>query len=312
MPFITQLGQVSTSVLASFLVATPLVLSTNIAPAQAHDTHNHADETEYYIGVDGLRFLTSGTYTGLENPNYNRLTLLFAHREKDFTTNHFHGIGTYSYSGTLENLSINPTNANNRIPERYTGQLPLQLLPGEGVFSGRLISTATEAEYSNLRIEPVTSLASATDADDQYLFNTSGGRWQSSLNGASIGLQLLSISTGLNIADATGGNIFDSVGDTYTIGSGNSFNFKPTFWTDKAATPGTYSATFKLIDLGANGDQLRWAERHRTPLLESGTFSFDFRVEQVPEPSTTVSLGLVGLLTFGLSRLKKKVGSAEL
>lgn len=299
-----QLGQVSTSVLASFLVATPLVLSTTIAPAQAHNTHNHADETEYYIGLDGLRFLTSGTYAGLENPNYNRLTLLFAHREDDFTTNHFHGIGTYSYSGTLDNLSINPTNPNNRIPERYTGQLPLQLLPGKGVLSGRLISGATEEEYSNLKIEPITALATATDEDDKALFNSSRGRWQSPLTGSTIGLQLLSISTGLNIADATGRNIFNSVNDIYTIGAGDSFTFKPIFWTDKAATIGAYSATFKLVDVGTSSD--------RTPLLESGTFSFDFRVEQVPEPSTTLSLGLLSLLTFGLSRLKKGVESRSL
>ncbi|WP_231971769.1 PEP-CTERM sorting domain-containing protein [Nostoc sp. NIES-3756] len=46
-------------------------------------------------------------------------------------------------------------------------------------------------------------------------------------------------------------------------------------------------------------------------MLESGTFSFDFRVEQVPEPSNTLSLGLLGLLTFGLSQVKKRVGSEE-
>ncbi|MBD2345132.1 all3515 family Zur-repressed PEP-CTERM protein [Anabaena subtropica] len=293
-----QIGRASASVVASFLVATPVVLSSNIAPAQAHGTHNHADETEYYIGLDGLRVLTGGMYAGLENPNYNRLTFLFAHREEDFTTNHFHGIGVYSYSGLLDSPTINPSNTNNRIPETYTGQLPLQLLPGKGAFSGRLVNTATGEEYSNIKIESIATLATATDEDDQYLFNSSGGRWQSSLTGATIGLQLLEISSGLNIADETGVNIFNSVGDIYTIGTGDDFTFKPKFWTDAAATLGKYSATFKLVDISTNSS--------RTPLLESGTFSFDFRVEQVPEPSTTVSLGLLGLLGFSLSQLKKR------
>ncbi|ABA22830.1 conserved hypothetical protein [Trichormus variabilis ATCC 29413] len=292
-----QLGQASTSVLASFLLAAPLALSSNIAPAQAHGNHTHADETEFYIGLDGLRVLASGTYAGLDNPNYNRLTFLYAHREEDFTTNHFHGIGAYSYLGPVGSPSINPTNTNNRIPETNTGQLPLQLLPGKGAFAGRLVSTATGAEYSNIKIEAVETLASATDADDQYLFNSSGGRWQSSLGGATIGLQLLSISSGLNVADETGVNLFNSVGDIYTIGTGDNFTFRPKFWTDAAAALGKYSATFKLVDVSTNGS---------TSLLESGTFSFDFSVEQVPEPSTTMSLGVLGLLALSWSRLKKR------
>ncbi|WP_263432532.1 hypothetical protein [Nostoc sp. MS1] len=37
---------------------------------------------------------------------------------------------------------------------------------------------------------------------------------------------------------------------------------------------------------------IRFADR--TPLLEFGTFRFDFRVEQIPEPSTTINLELLG------------------
>jgi hypothetical protein len=33
----------------------------------------------YIIGVDSLTTFTSGTYAGLPNPNYGRLTLLYAH-----------------------------------------------------------------------------------------------------------------------------------------------------------------------------------------------------------------------------------------
>lgn len=279
------------SLALGLFVAAPLVWSVGVAPAKADGIHS--DDTELYVALDRLQALASGTYAGLDNPNYNRLTFLFAHREADPTRNHFHGIGTYSYLGNVDNTSINSTNANNRIPETYTGILPLQLLPGTGIYADRLLSTDTHEEYSNLTIASVTSLAGATEADDQYLFNSSGGRWRSPLTGTTIGLQLVEISNGLNIANESGENILQSIGDIYTLGGGDDFAFTPTFWTQKTATPGKYSATFKLVDLSSNH-------------LESGTFSFDFRVEQVPEPSTTIGLGLAGLLALSLSHLKKR------
>ncbi|MCF4966002.1 all3515 family Zur-repressed PEP-CTERM protein [Nostoc sp. CMAA1605] len=278
-------------------LAAPLVLSMDISPAKADGIHS--DDTEFYVGLDSLQVLASGTYTGLNNPNYNRLTFLFAHREENAASSHFHGIGAYSYLGTVDNPSVNSTNANNRIPETYTGILPLQLLPGTGIYAGRLVSADTHEEYSNLNVASITSLADATEAVDQYLFNSSGGRWRSPLTGATIGLQLVEISSGLNIANESGENILQSIGDIYTLGGGDDFSFTPTFWTQKTATPGKYSATFKLVDLSNN-------------YQESGTFSFDFRVEKVPEPSTTIALGLAGLLALSVSHLKKRtVDSSE-
>lgn len=296
-----QTGQASVSIAVSFLVSVPLVLSTALTSAQAHDAHSHADDTEYFIGRDTLQVLTSGTYAGLENPNYNRLTFVYAHREEDPTTNHFHGIGAYSYLGSQNSPTITSTNTNNRIPEPYTQQSPLTLLPGTGVFTGRLITTPTNEEYSNLNIQPVRSLQNSTEPENQYLFNSSNSRWQGSLEGATIGLQLVSLSNGLNIADQSGSNLFNSVGDIYTIGSGDDFSFTPTFWTDAAAPQGNYSATLKLIDLGT--------ANNRTPLGESGTFSFDFQVKPIPEPTTTIGLGVVGLLAFSLFRHKKRTAN---
>lgn len=287
---VTQPGQASASIAVSFLLAAPLVLSTAFSPAQAQ-------KTEYYIGLDGFEILATGTYAGLENPNYNRLTFLYAHWEEDPTTNHFHSIGAYSYSGTVDNLTINSTNTNNRIPETYTGQAPLTLLPGTGIYGDRLISTSTGNEYSNLNIKAVASLKNSTEAEDQYMFNSSNGRWQPSLEGAKIGLQLTAISSGLNIGDSAGVDILKSVGDTYEIGNGDNFSFTPTFWTDAAAPLGTYSATFKLVDLNT--------DNNRTPFAESGTFSFDFEVRKVPESSAVLGLGIVGLLAVSLSRLQK-------
>lgn len=92
-----------------------------------------------------------------------------------------------------------------------------------------------------------------------------------------------------------------SVGDIYTIGSGDDFSFTPTFWTDGAASQGNYSATFKLIDLGTGNN--------RTLLGKSGTFSFDFQAKPIPEPTTTIGLGVVGLLAFSLFRHKKRTAN---
>ena len=295
---VTQTGQASASIAVSFLVVAPLVLSTAFAPAQADDTHNHSGKTEFYIGLDGLEVLSTGTYAQLQNPNYNRLTLLFAHRYEDKPeSDHFHGIGAYSYSGSLDNLTINPTNTNNRIPESYSEQPPLTLLPGTGFYTGRLITTPTDKEYSNLTIEPVASVKTSPELGNQYLFNSSNGRWQSSLEGANIGLQLASISSGLNIGDSAGVDIVKSVGDIYTIGSSDNFSFTPTFWTDAAAPLGTYSASFKLVNLGTGSNHI--------PFKDSGTFSFDFEVKTVPESSTVFGVGIVGLLALSLSRLQK-------
>ncbi|WP_246163108.1 all3515 family Zur-repressed PEP-CTERM protein [Brasilonema sennae] len=300
----TQTGKAFASIAVSFLVTTPLVLSTALTSAQADEGHTHTDETEYFVGLDTLQVLTSGTYAGLENPNYNRLTFLYAHREENPTTNHFHGIGAYSYSGSKDSPTITSTNTNNRIPEPYTQQSPLTLLPGTGVFSGRLVSTPTNEEYSNLKTQPVLSLKNSTESEDQYLFNSSNRRWQGSLQGATTGLQLVSISDGLNVTDKSGSNLFNSVGDIYTVGSSDNFYFNPTFWTNATAPLGTYSATFKLIDNGTTNN--------RTALGESGTFSFDFKVEKVPEPTTTIGLGVLGVVALSLSRQRKRIGNERM
>jgi len=296
------------SLTASLLLVAPLTLISSFSPTQVataqtapnatHD-HDHAHDYEhFYIGVDGLEVLNRGPYTGLENPNYNRLTFLFSHVEEDPTTNHFHGIGAYSYSGSVDNPVINSTNTNNRIPEPYTELPPITLQPGTGIYADRLVSMPTAEEYSNLEIKPVASLQNNDEPGAQYLYNSSDGRWQGSLGDAAIALELVSITDGLNIANEQGLNILTQVGDTYTIGSGDDFTFTPTFWTDAAAPTGTYSAAFQLADLGNanNGSTFE----------KSGTFNIDFQVASVPEPSSLLGLGVFSLMAFiGKSRLKR-------
>ncbi|MCS6289275.1 MAG: hypothetical protein H8K10_09895 [Nitrospira sp.] len=120
----------------------------------------HASMLEYYVGVEGLQTIASGTYAGLNNPNHGRLTFLFAHpNETPPSTSHYHSIGAWSYSGPAGNPVVNTTNANNRIPEILSGQAPLPLVPGQGAQAGRWVNQAVPGlEYSNLRMASTQSL----------------------------------------------------------------------------------------------------------------------------------------------------------
>jgi hypothetical protein len=51
------------------------------------------------------------------------------------------------------------------------------------------------------------------------------------------------------------------------------------------------------VDLGSGNNAI--------PFKESGTFSFDFEVKTVPESSTVLGLGIVGLLGLSVSRWRK-------
>lgn len=286
------------SLLASALFAMPLSLasvvvgqSSAIAQEAHQDDHEHAIE-HFFVGLDTQENLTRGDYMGLSNPNYNRLTFLTPHvNVEDPTSSHFHSLGSYSYTGAAENPTVLSTSTNNRIPETYSEQPPLTLVPGTGLFDGLLISMATDKPYSDLGIAPVRSIQTL----DASLFGSSNGRWTGSLADAKIALELVSITPGLYVADQTATNIFANVGDRYAIGEGNNFEeFMPTFWTDAAAPVGDYSATFKLQDVSNRENRLS----------ESGTFTADFRVASasVPEPSVSLGLGLVGLIAIARRR----------
>ncbi|WP_121969939.1 all3515 family Zur-repressed PEP-CTERM protein [Leptolyngbya sp. BC1307] len=284
------------SLLASALFALPLSLtgivstqSSAIAQAAHQDDHEHAVE-HFFVGLDIQEILTRGDYIGLSNPNYNRLTFLTPHvNTEDPTSSHFHGLGSYSYIGAVENPTVLSTSTNNRIPETYSEQPPLTLVPGTGLFDGLLISMATDLPYSDLGIAPVQSIQTL----DENLFGSSDGRWTGSLADAAIALELVSITPGLHVADQSATNIFANVGDRYVIGEGNDFEeFMPTFWTDAAAPVGNYSATFKLQDISIRENRLG----------ESGTFTADFQVASVPEPSVSLGLGLLGLVAIAKRR----------
>lgn len=103
------------------LTSLAILASFNVSASVRHD-----EGIGFYVGLDGLATVASGTYAGLSNPNADRLTLLFDHG------NHFHGIGAYSYTGSAMVPDVLSTNANNRIPEVSSRENPLPLAARAG------------------------------------------------------------------------------------------------------------------------------------------------------------------------------------
>lgn len=245
----------------------------------------------FYVGIDSLATIASGTYAGLANPNYGRLTYLMEHG------NHFHGIGAYSYTGSAAAPVINGSNANNRIPELSARISPLPgtlaLSAGSGEFAGKLVSgvlgdSVAHHDYSYLGTSSIQSLADgAAGSAEAVLYASSANRWNAQLDGVQVALKLEYITPGLKVAANGDMDLFDS-GNLYLLGDGNGFDFVPTFYTDAAAAVGTYTAQFSLVNLGSN-----------TAVRDGGTFYIDFAVAPpVPEPASWAML-LGGLLMLG-------------
>jgi hypothetical protein len=250
-----------------------------------------ASLVEYYVGVDSLQTIASGTYVGLPNPNFGRLTFLFAHPDDTTPANsHYHGIGAWSYSGPAASPTVNGTNTNNRIPETFSGQEPLPLFPGQGAQAGKWVSQAVPGlEYSDLQWESTQSLNSASPGTtEHFLFTSSGGRWDEPLDNTNLALELVDVTPGLQVADQSGTPILSTIGQTYELGDGNFLSFRPSFFTTED-TQARYSASFRLIDLNGR-------------LQNSGTFNFDFAPVPLPAAAWLFGSGMIGLV--GMARRK--------
>ena len=256
-------------------------------------TTSRAELFSYYVGIDDRLTIPTGTYAGLANPNLNRLTFLYAPTYEGVpSTWHYHSKATFIYTGPNLGLSTAVGNsASNFVPEGTAPPIKLQL--GTGIYDGKLI-TATYADpnqvtafSSALTIGSTQSLAGfGPTAGETFLFNSSGGRWDSAFTDADLHFELVSLTPGLNFGGLSALDIgMNAAGDDYHLAAGlanNSFSFTPVLWTEANAAPGIYEATFKLVD-------------------ESNTFGDSgivrIRTEVVPEPSTVVTLlGGVGLL----------------
>ncbi len=281
--------QTSTRTLAFLTVAGALALAPSLS---AHDT----SIASYIVGVDGLATITSGAYAGLPNPNYGRLTLLFAHTYPDAPAgNHYHSKGVYRHTGpNLGPDTATEINPNNFLPEGALAPLTLSLATG-GLYDGKLVSTIgspSDANYafSFLTLQDVDQLRDFDPgAPETILLNSSGGRWAGSISGADVHLELVFLTPGLNVGVGANLNAFSAPGDDWHLG--DSFSFTPTFWTALNAAPGTYVAQFKLTDESG-------------AFLESGTFEYRFEVVAIPEPSAFAALA--GAAALGLAATRRR------
>ncbi|BBO32723.1 hypothetical protein PLANPX_2335 [Lacipirellula parvula] len=242
-----------------------------------------AAQHNYYVTVDGRPTLTSGTYAGQANPNSGRLTLLYAHwNDATPSSNHFHGIGVYSLTGPADAPTVADTNANNRLPETYTAQVPLTLKAGAGAYAGKLVSGENGEHYSDLTLSSIHDLQAAATANltspEGYMYNSNAGYTNTPLTGLNLALEIVSISPGLNLGAAG----LNQPGDRLAIGAEGSWPFEPVFWTDGNAAAGNYSAALRFVD-------------QANVFGSSGTFNVDFTV--VPEPAS-VGMALIAGLGF--------------
>lgn len=251
-----------------------------VVPLTAAAQVRWPDGIGLYVGIDARLTFPSGGYSGLFNPNHHRLTLLLDHGD------HYHSIGGYSYTGPAPHPGVLDTSTNNRIPETFSGESPLDLVPGAGLYAGKLRTMAGPSEYGYLGIASVTTLSGFGAASTQeILYRSSANRWSASLAGAQVGLELLSATPGLKIGTESVANLF-AVSDTILLGAGNTFEFKPVYWVEGTALAGSrYSAEFRLVNLAESSS-----------IGDSGRFHFDFEVPAAPVPEPE----LFALLAIGL------------
>ncbi len=245
----------------------------------------------YYFAIDSRTVIPSGTYVGLANPNHNRLTMLLNHYS------HYHSIGSKTYSGPAASPTV-VDSINNRIPEYFSGQSPLDLTRsgplGTGFYADKLVNNPFDPnpfpdDYSVIRFRAVDQLSGfAPGSDQNVLFTSSGNRWSASLAGANVRLELVAITPGLHVGTSANPFAMTQAGDSVVLGGAN-LEFDPIFWTaglDPINTP--YSASFQLFDdNGVYG--------------QSGTFTFEFESTAViPEPGSGVlATGGVALFLVG-------------
>jgi hypothetical protein len=283
------------------------ILATSLAQA----SNPGYEIASYYVGVDGMLTMPSGTYSGLANPNANRLSFLYAHSYPvsppsgtSAASNHYHRLGAFVYTGPNLGASTATTFGNARTPEGTRPALPLTA--GLGMYAGTFVSNPLpdahpEYDYSLMEIRSVDELSAFPAGDPRNIMFLSSGvlasnaisglatrpdgnlaRYSRSLAGANIAMELVSLSPGLNVGSASAMTIATAPGDRIPLGGGSFAPMTPVFWTSLTSAPATFNATFKLVDLSGT-------------FGESGQWTYSFQV--IPEPSTWAALlGAIALI----------------
>jgi hypothetical protein len=113
----------------------------------------------YYVGVDGLQTIATGEFAGLSNPNFGRLTFLYAHpNEATPSSNHYHSKGVFRYQPGSLSAPIVELSPSNYLPEGAAP--PLALSNGTGLYSGKLVVLEDPANgFSLIEIKDTGSLS---------------------------------------------------------------------------------------------------------------------------------------------------------
>lgn len=283
-------------------------VSATLSIAAATANAQSSDLALYYIGIDNNDMITRGDFTGLANPNHNRVTMLFNHVNLETVeSSHYHPIGNYEYTGDITAPTVATTNGNNRLPETYTGlSLALGEAPAGSAYEGMLVSgmgsSDADVAYGDLEIRKNTTIPdlnnygsldeAGTDTLGNaayYMYARETQDFTLSLDGLDLEMELTALTPGLAVGDATGNTLMDQVGDAVPLFSGSD-SFTPTFFTAADAAPGVYSASFQLNDNSGT-------------YMSSGAFHFDLTV--VPEPGS-MSVTLLGICGVSLMLRRKR------
>ncbi|HXK01601.1 MAG TPA: all3515 family Zur-repressed PEP-CTERM protein [Verrucomicrobiae bacterium] len=289
-------------IFCTVMKSTALLLSLFLLPAA------FGEQLTYYIGVDGEKVLVpfphaDTTYLGLPNPNFGRLTLLYAHwlGPPDFPafpvqSSHYHPRSAYGYYGPPASADVvSDAGPENELPEAFTGCPGLLLAPGTGSYAGRLTSfkyadtsPKSEGHYSDLTIGSTDSLSTgfSPTSREYWMYRAESSYFTTSLAGSNLVLKLFGITPGLHVDIGSQSDVFAST-DTFVVGDGAKLRFTPIFWTSASAAPGDYVASFILSDRNSAS----------TGFKDSGVFHFRFRVPVPAGPMT--SLTIVSSADFG-------------